>query len=415
MPTAGSRFAARYPKLKAVVGLPWVTLRWVCWRIMRGRVDTSLRKLPAQRQRPLTPTPSSTMDMKDPGTVVAKSAFFQRLPVEIRRRILIEAFGGRTVHMDLIYDHEPRTPRRCRCPAPDEASPWKGYRHGGFSRVDVQYWQPKRWMWRSSVCHRNPPEPNDTAYLPQPPEDLCRFGGEDGEVCGLWPGHAPGKCGIGAMGWLLTCRQAYVEGIEVLYATNTIHCASQELLLRLDKFLLPQRRWSMASVELIWEFAEPRLQDTILDHANYTYFLRTVPTVLPRVRSFYLSVQWPKYFPEHVGIPDPGEEEFQTDETLIMEPLDHLVRRLGPHVRECAVAIPSTLYGPRRRRAVAAGGVVEYACYEGIERLWRPLRGSPHRDGYWLRHGHKNIRVPDVDELSGITMEDLVLYSKELW
>lgn len=41
-----------------------------------------------------------------------------------------------------------------------------------------------------------------------------------------------GECNynVDALGWLRTCRQAYLEGIQVLYGTNTFILESQELL-----------------------------------------------------------------------------------------------------------------------------------------------------------------------------------------
>src|SRR4051812_41452267 len=41
--------------------------------------------------------------------------------------------------------------------------------------------------------------------------------------CPHWPGAAPGRCFIGAMGWLQACRAAYVEGMDVLYGTCNFH------------------------------------------------------------------------------------------------------------------------------------------------------------------------------------------------
>lgn len=45
---------------------------------------------------------------------------------------------------------------------------------------------------------------------------------------------------------------SYVEGIEVLYRTNTIHISGEALLLNLPKLLLPQRLRDISSVEIVW-------------------------------------------------------------------------------------------------------------------------------------------------------------------
>lgn len=179
--------------------------------------------LPAERPRALTPS-SSREDLRvSAAGATAQSSFFQRLPFEIRRRILVEAFGGHTIHMDLSFDH-PEVPLD------------KGYfddsikhlsNHGNYNRetklelrqetprYKVDPALPKRWIWRSSDCHRNPPwdsrSDDHNKYKDRAvnaSEDRCRLGGAEGYFCQLWPGERPHKCFVGAMGWLLSCRQA---------------------------------------------------------------------------------------------------------------------------------------------------------------------------------------------------------------
>jgi 2EXR family len=139
--------------------------------------------LPAKRQHVLTPSPShKNLSFY----AVAKGAFFQRLPLELRRQIYIAAFGNRTVHMDLRYDyHEPPGPRHARLK--------------GDCMCERDRTVPPDWRWWSSVCHRNP---LDDVWL-----DQCRLG-ENNAMCFLFPGEWPDKCFLGVMGWLLTCRQA---------------------------------------------------------------------------------------------------------------------------------------------------------------------------------------------------------------
>jgi hypothetical protein len=179
--------------------------------------------LPKKRPRVLTPSPSNEDLCKTAAAATADCAFFQKLPCEIRRQILVEAFGGRTVHMDLWYDHPE---------APITVHTYKGrtftepaYSHCGrnrtlgpgdhepFLRVDET--QPKRWIWRSSVCHRDSPrgmyktiKVSSNSDVLNAAEDRCRYGGASLNICATWPGDKETKCFIGAMGWLLSCRQA---------------------------------------------------------------------------------------------------------------------------------------------------------------------------------------------------------------
>ncbi len=62
----------------------------------------SLPVLPPKRQHILTPCPSHENLIHH---ATAKSAFFQRLPRELRRQIYISVYGSRTVHMDLRFSY----------------------------------------------------------------------------------------------------------------------------------------------------------------------------------------------------------------------------------------------------------------------------------------------------------------------
>lgn len=217
---------------------------------------------------------------------------------------------------------------------------------------------------------------------------------------------------------------SYVEGIDVLYATNTIHSASKELLCNIDQFLLPQRRSCVNSVELTWEFDGPRLQDRDCSIPSFNEFLQVVPGMFPRVEFLYLAVQWRAPCPPPGAVPDPSlssEWECETMEDTVMGPVDMMVRRLGPRVRECSVAIPSSMYGPRRRQAREAGEVVERASHGGqLERYWRPLSGdSAHHQGYWVREGLRDLAFPDLSPLDEavlriLGMENRILF-RGLW
>lgn len=167
---------------------------WLRKRIQRARNQTDLALppglpvLPSKRPHVLTPSSSRT-DLNLSGA--SGSTFFERLPPELRYKIYLHAFGNRTVHMDLRFDH-----------------PWvTGPLHAGTSGYGVNEPGhaldsiPPAWIWWSSVCHRHPIIPERCC------EDTCRTG-MTGTLCPLFPGVHPFKCFVGVMGWLLTCRQA---------------------------------------------------------------------------------------------------------------------------------------------------------------------------------------------------------------
>lgn len=106
----------------------------------------------------------------------------------------------------------------------------------------------------------------------------------------------PVKRLIGDMGWLLSCRQAYVEDIEVLYGTNRLHIEGKFLLCRLLDLLLPQRIAAIKMVQLQWPMADgttrfrgghPPLQ--YID--GFIPLLKLLPRALPSLTSLYLSLQ----------------------------------------------------------------------------------------------------------------------------
>lgn len=198
-----------------------------------------------------------------------KDRFFDVLPPEIRRKILIFAFGQQTVHMDLQF----RRPF---------AKTWKEGSHGGLpvrqkdeaggNFIEQRMIGDKKWMWYSCVCHRHSPDEQDWLCHGRMAgnefeKDTCLLG--NGQ-CEHWPGKSQKKCYIGAMGWLLTCQRAYghpflghvdgqeltfdryFEGFDVLCRTNTIQISSAPLLRNIHHLLPHSLLQGMTSLELAW-------------------------------------------------------------------------------------------------------------------------------------------------------------------
>lgn len=148
------------------------------------------------RRRPITPSDSPPSHAQD------QCPFFSRLPPEIRRVIMLYAFGNRTLHMNLSLDHP--TLETAKVSRTGRAA------HGGFT-WKKDHSAPRQWLWRSSVCHRNPPwtPPQHLwwrVFWLRPDADRCTEG--DGFACNSWLGEWPVKCQVGALGWLLSCRKA---------------------------------------------------------------------------------------------------------------------------------------------------------------------------------------------------------------
>ncbi|CAH0050755.1 unnamed protein product [Clonostachys solani] len=179
--------------------------------------------LPTDRPRPNTPPDPST-----PGQV-DRLGTLSRLPAEICRQILTAAFGGRELHLDLrlVPRHwRPLHGRTGESAHGRGSAPWSGITPK-FNPQDE-----REWRWYGCVCHRQIPwrRPHSHSW---PHHDACLVG--EANLCSVYPpppGMPAGSCDyiIGALGWLRTCRQAYVEGISVLYGSNVFILESQELL-----------------------------------------------------------------------------------------------------------------------------------------------------------------------------------------
>ncbi len=179
--------------------------------------------------------PASTANM------AANYGAFQNLPLEIRQQILGHAFGNRTIHVDLAFDHPLTRKSRSRrnrmrtAFTPHAEETGRPHSHCGFGSDLVRNTrQPKQWQWLSCVCHRGIDRGELSAqYLGHtridPCEDRCLPGRLlfEGPKTYLPPevlrrceasesGHLlVHDCFIGVTGWLLACRHACVESLAV--------------------------------------------------------------------------------------------------------------------------------------------------------------------------------------------------------
>jgi hypothetical protein len=171
--------------------------------IRTGREKLSAAQPPflSSTRRPVTPKSFDT----------ATCLFFQ-LPYDIRILIVLMAFGRRTMHLDVLYEE-------------------------GI------------WRWRGGVCYRHHPRlPPSLRYgWSSPRADGCThtLEGRKRESNTL---HSHD---IGIMGFLLSCKKAYSEGIDVLYSANCISIMTEPLLLGLPKFILHDRLASITSLEIM--------------------------------------------------------------------------------------------------------------------------------------------------------------------
>jgi hypothetical protein len=142
------------------------------------------------------------------------------------------------------------------------------------------------------------------------------------DPCLDWAYNHKGKSredyNFGIMGFLLSCRQAYTEGIDVLYSTNCIHIQSEPLLLQLPRLIPLNRIASIASLELVItthgieqadsesSFSMDHLKSILQNIITHCHSLRSLclsflitthkhnilnSTILPVVDAFYCSMK----------------------------------------------------------------------------------------------------------------------------
>lgn len=146
--------------------------------------------LPKKRKYLITPS-SSCQDLT---LITPNGTFFERLPRELRDQIYVAAFGHRTIHIDLRFQY----PRICKTPSVPA-------HHQAHAQVSTDPGNLDRnakpvWVWWSCICHRHP--------MGEPWNDTCQTGSLRGMCDAFYPGQWLGKCFLGVMGWLLSCRHA---------------------------------------------------------------------------------------------------------------------------------------------------------------------------------------------------------------
>ncbi|KAH7222236.1 hypothetical protein BKA60DRAFT_607451 [Fusarium oxysporum] len=328
-----------------------------------------------QHRRLLTPEPPESVTL---ATVKANGTFFQKLPTEIRTRILHVAFGDRTIHVDLI----------CGYPIFSDSK-----RHGGLRQLPYSDKQPeKEWVWRSSVCHRFPPsgiiDSRGPGYDPQPCDDECVYGwnGRNGfrPQCEHWPGEGPKKCSVGATGWLLA--------------------SSKAMILNMHDFFQQQRLNAITSVEIIWEFTpwilpdiseDLRVAPPLSDIETFRQFLKAIPGLFLNIKKLYVSLQGdmiPKSHGQNSEYQYSTKERIELVEKNIIWKVDEMVPYLKPHV-DFSIAYPTSTYAVQRSLAFRQGWTVKQRHETGeVERHWRPLAKCKPRTGYWVCLGDKDVR-----------------------
>ncbi|KAL5600436.1 hypothetical protein FOVSG1_008248 [Fusarium oxysporum f. sp. vasinfectum] len=334
-----------------------------------------LSLLPDPPFQPRCITPSGFRDVaEEPG--LPKPTFqhcaYYKLPPDIRRYILIPAFGNRRLHMDISYDYPDMSSELIQPLDKNHCGIVIENMYGDRQRV-VDDTKPRSWIWS-----------NDPWRPDGPWADTCRVG--EARHCDSWPGSVPSKCRIGTMGWLLSCRQNYAEAIDILYSTNTIIMANEAMIAHLPQLLLPQRLAFITLLEISWNL-KSRYESGLWSITDDEYFLdeedlkrisQIISTQFPKLRRLYLSFERSRQFWPCWG-PDAWP--------AISRHLDNLAR-IMPSLTEHAISLPDTPFDSILYDAKEA----DFGSYSEIchlyNQIWRSTDGEmdvirlPYVDSY---------------------------------
>ncbi|KAF4434589.1 NADH dehydrogenase, partial [Fusarium acutatum] len=299
-------------------------------------------------------------------------------------RAIAQTFGNLPLHMDFSYDYPDMSSDLIQPLDKNHCGIVMENMYDDKLRV-VDDTKPRSWIWWGSICHRLPPDLDISQTGPMShggPDgswaDTCRVG--EARHCDSWPGSFPAKCRIGAMGWLLSCRQNYAEAIEILYSTNTIIMTNEAMIAHLPQLLLPQRLASITSLQISWNL-KSRYESgfwNVIDEADLKHTCGIISTQFPQLRRLYLSLERSR----HLGSCW-GSDAWPT----ISLHLDNLARMM-PSLTEHAISLPdipfdSILYDAKE---------TDFGSYSEIchsyNQIWRSTDGEmdvirlPHVDSY---------------------------------
>ncbi|ROW16963.1 hypothetical protein VPNG_01097 [Cytospora leucostoma] len=428
----------------------------------------SLPFLPAVRPRRLTEAASSSPSRHDAS--IRHYGLFGRLPLELRHLILTDALGGRTLHMHLEFDH-PLVRRRLEVPP----SRWKAFvlmttRKGRAQlqqqqqreREIIKSWQdkprhcgllshlvrdkerPKGWQWFGCVCHRGDEFTKKftkkqyrvywNAYtLPMGPliNETVTIEADDCCLSGMWcrceswtSQRQAAECFVGAMGWLLACRQAYADAIDILYGTNTFHLSStilnrysnymysQALVQEAPRLILPQRLASIQSLELSWckGPANTPFVNGRLDGEDLCWLCDALPEMFPQLKKLCLSLSFEVTRPGLLGRDGESLYDPVIDvERALLGPVEAMLVRLPYESQtggELSITIEQSFWSLllRKHDAMRTPGLMADTDFcLNFGRFWKRLPGQQNggdgNAGYWLYSGQETeyLGIPRVD------------------
>ncbi|KAK0613262.1 hypothetical protein B0T14DRAFT_525928 [Immersiella caudata] len=335
---------------------------------------------PAEAPVPSIPRTNNSIH----GTLPANqssSLFFGRLPPELRQKILRHGFGNCEIHIYFAF----MVPR----PPAGAAQTPNQVRHGGFPPLIpdlVTAEGPKAWRWYSCRCYDPLMLAGNSRRLRW--VDTCLQGNGD---FSKWPGEFPQSCMVGAMGFLLACRQAHQEGCEILYTTNTFRVAQHDLSqLLIRQTLIPKSPIvidpvhlpTITSLEMTWDFQlwSPSGKPIIATHNRLRLqeSLDLLTQAFPNLR--WLHVIFTENLLKGIHINMSSDNNVDEVDNVLLQPLLRATKAM-PNTKHISFALPMNMFFAVRttvgKRIMDENGVVDTRQAEArlLEYKTHGLRG----------------------------------------
>ena len=194
----------------------------------------------------------------------------------------------------------------------------------------------------------------------------------------------------------------------MLYRTNAFSIDSPNPIDEFHRLLLPQRLALITTLELSWDIFRPSAPShPALDGwSTYHSSARAIVPAFSSLRSLYFSVRIPCFMSiqaTHDGY-STRAEMIDSYERKVLGPIDEIVIKLGPKLRECQIAPQHSLYNAFKSKAEGAGACIEAGGGHGNlpwERFWHPITIESNQQyidnslGYWIRKGYDDL-PPDM-------------------
>ncbi|KAK4200770.1 hypothetical protein QBC40DRAFT_264771 [Triangularia verruculosa] len=281
--------------------------------------------------------------------------------------------------------------------------------------------RPTRWRYSSSICHElvelfDNPHYSDQSSLSsrlRPWYEMCLYNGFAPDIANGFPhNHTRQKCLIGIVGFLMSCKQAYLEALPVLYERNLFHLSSDLMLRRLPYILPTQRLESIATVELVWDLYPRKLNNVYCEKHERTrqltsfeerleglrVMMQQLASRMPGLRNVWLCLQ------SNV-LPDKIAKEERVDAVgRVLTTIDQGILQLTK-LENARVAFPDSFFGDygassstdMPKKCICRGtrgGYMWWRDLSGREMIWEESDWEQKSlgKGYWIMPGKCDVK-----------------------